>query len=82
MIGTSGIFPPGPHRLRYYRQVLPRQDEIDAIEVELNPRCQVGDKSQTPCQPRRIRLMAIAARRSAIIFDTPRSPCLPIQRVN
>src|SRR5205809_1090604 len=37
---------------------------------------------QTPCQPRRIRLIAIAARSSAIILDTPRKPCLPIQRVN
>ncbi len=33
-------------------------------------------------QPRRMRLTAIAANRSATILDTPRNPCLPIQRVN
>ena len=34
----------------------------------------------TPCQPRLIKLTAMAARRSATIFETPRRPCLPIQR--
>jgi hypothetical protein len=39
-------FPPGgPHRQRYHGQPPPQQDEIKAIEVELNRRYQVGDKS-------------------------------------
>jgi len=37
--------PGGPHRQRYHGQPLPQQDEIKAIEVELNRRYQVGDKS-------------------------------------
>src|SRR5260370_17459533 len=37
--------------------------------------------SHDPRQPRRIKLMAIAASRSAMIFEMPRKPCLPIHPV-
>src|SRR6202043_4240741 len=45
---------------------------------------EVTGPTNTPyavCQPRRIKLMAMAARRRAINLETPRKPCLPIQPV-
>lgn len=55
-----------------------RDDGSCCPRIELD---QAHETVQCICQPRRMRLTAMAANKSAMIFDTPRSPCLPINRL-